>query len=83
MAYLVEYLVPVVCVHIKGVSPIQGAGLEGSHCMYLPSFHSLVAGLMKPNSSLGTTAFGLRSTHMGFFFIIWYVLFRDLNTLST
>ena len=22
-----EYLVPVVCVHIRGVSPIQGAGL--------------------------------------------------------
>ena len=29
-----EYLVPVVCVHIRGVSPIQGAGLEGFHCTY-------------------------------------------------
>ena len=31
---IVEYLVPVACVHIRGVSPIQGAGLEGFHCMY-------------------------------------------------
>ena len=27
-----EDLVPVVCVHTRGVSPIQGAGLEGFHC---------------------------------------------------
>ena len=26
------YLVSVVCVHIRGVSPIQGAGLKGFHC---------------------------------------------------
>ena len=29
---IVEYLVLVACVHIRGVSPIQGAGLEGFHC---------------------------------------------------
>ena len=33
---IVEYLVPVVCVHIRGVSPIQGAGLEGFHCIQFP-----------------------------------------------
>ena len=27
--FIVEDLVPVVCVHIRGVSPIKGAGLEG------------------------------------------------------
>ena len=32
-----EYLVPVVCVHIRGVSPIQGAGLEGFHCIHVDS----------------------------------------------
>ena len=25
-------MVPVACVHIRGVSAIQGAGLEGLHC---------------------------------------------------
>ena len=30
-----EYLIPVACVHIRGVSPIQGAGLEGFHCTYV------------------------------------------------
>ena len=29
VAYYSGILVPVVCVHIRGVSPIQGAGLEG------------------------------------------------------
>ena len=38
---------------------------------YIPSFHSLVAGLMEPKSSFGVTALGLRSTHMGFFFSTW------------
>ena len=32
---IVEDLVTVVCVHIRGVSPIQGAGLEGCHCTCL------------------------------------------------
>ena len=32
---IMEYLVPVVCVHIRGVSPIQGAGLEGSQGIYI------------------------------------------------
>ena len=26
---IVDYLVPVVCVHIRGVSTLQGSGLEG------------------------------------------------------
>ena len=28
-----SHLVQVVCVHIRGVSAIQGAGLEGFHCI--------------------------------------------------
>ena len=35
---IVEYLVPVVCVHIKGKSPIQGAGLKAFHCIMLYSY---------------------------------------------
>ena len=33
MAYYSGVLVPMVCVHIRGVSPIQGAGLEGFYCI--------------------------------------------------
>jgi len=32
-----------------------------THGMYLPSFHSRVAGFMMPNNSLFVTALGLRS----------------------
>lgn len=35
---------------------------------HLPSFHSLVAGLMMPNSSSQVTAFGSKSTATGFLF---------------
>ena len=43
-----EYVVPVECVHIRGVSPIQGAGLEGFHCMYY--IYSMCAGFQYPKS---------------------------------
>ena len=37
-----KYLVRVVCVHIRGVSPIQGAGLEGFHCtVYTQGTHTI------------------------------------------
>lgn len=37
----------------------------------LPSFHSLVAGLMMPKSSSQVTALGSRSTATGFLFRFW------------
>ena len=46
-----------------------------------PSFHSRVAGLMKPKSSKVVTALGLRSTHNGFSFMFWYVLFSERRIL--
>lgn len=45
----------------------------------LPSFHSRVAGWMKPNNSSLSTAFGFRSLHTGFFFKFTYVLWRTFN----
>lgn len=39
-----------------------------------PSFHSLVEGLIYPNSSSVVTAFGFKSKHVGFFFMLCIVL---------
>ena len=33
-----SHLVQVVCVHIRGVSAIQGAGLEGFHCICIRTY---------------------------------------------
>ena len=43
--YVCTYLVPVACVHNRGVSTTQGSGLEGFHCSQLgffPGFCSYV-----------------------------------------
>ena len=55
-----------------------GAGREQRGVV--PSFHSLVAGLMMPNSSSQVTALGSRSTTTIFFFMFVYVLLRDRIT---
>ena len=49
-------------------SPLDDSFRHNQRVMgYIPSFHSLVDGLMIPNSSSLVTALGLRSTVVGFF----------------
>ena len=53
-----------------------------SHDYNIPSFHSLVAGLMIPNSSSLVTALGFRSVATGFFFMFWLALNSDFQTMD-